>query len=598
MTKRIPATVLAVATASALVLTPVMPGSPVSPLALAQEQADPAAAPTAANNSNIITKTVNTGTPVATAWGGGNDTSLSDFGNIAVSYPEMVEAGETFEVTIQPGQMTTGSEPIGRIKYDIALPDGVTIIGMNASGGSGFGTIGNSSTTNYSVIRVDANGNPSPNGQFARITGSNHQTVNNGPSSNNNDPKAGLSVPKNRTFQLPQVTFTVIAPTEPRDIIFGLRGAGNPAGPKSDANVENTMSYAEDGWFRNDAIFVNAGAAARELVKVNVTRTDIVSQITLNSATLASEAVDENGMLTVNVEARATRQKDDTSLPAGATVQFQSRTAGGEWVNAGEPVALDARYARTSVTVPDVDGQISFRAVLNEYTAQDGYRVLSSESNEKSVEIKADNTTAIVLGDIPASVEPGVEVPLEATYSVEGRPLPQDAKVVVTFKANDKKIGEAEADDEGKATLTHTFEAESAEPVQITAEVAEIVDANSGNRSWPAAKSEPKSITVKTNQRESTTEITSVEADGASSVYRNITARVTVAEDKSLGEDAKVEFWVFNEDFPEGLNLGEGDSKGDGTFTIRSPFLGKRTRQRHCRRCPHHRLRQVQDRMG
>ena len=95
--KRIPATVLAVATASALVLAPATTGSPFAPQAQAQEQSSPA---------SPISKTVNTGAPATTVWGGKLDTDLSNFGSVSVSYPENVEAGETFEVTIQPVSYT------------------------------------------------------------------------------------------------------------------------------------------------------------------------------------------------------------------------------------------------------------------------------------------------------------------------------------------------------------------------------------------------------------------------------------------------------------------------------------------------------------
>ena len=562
--KRIPATVLAVATASALVLAPATTGSPFAPQAQAQEQSSPA---------SPISKTVNTGAPATTVWGGKLDTDLSNFGSVSVSYPENVEAGETFEVTIQPGALSTKREQIGRIKYDIALPANAAITSMTASDGSGFGTIGRSSTTAYTVIRVDKDGNPSASGAYARITSTNHQTVNNGPSWHNNDPKAGLSVPANTPFQLPKVTFTLQAPAETGSIVFGLRGAGQPAGPKNDTNIENTMSFAEDGTWKNDAVYVNAGAAGAELLKVNVVKSDIVSQVSLNQANLTSTTPNENSKLPVSLEARATRQKDDSPLPNDATVQFQSRTADGQWTNIGDPVTIDGNLARTTVEIDDVDGEVFFRAVVAEYTTPNGFKVLSSESDEKSVTVTAENKTTVTLGEVPESVEPGVEVPLTATYTVDGRPLPEGTTPVVVFKANGEEIGQAEVDEEGNATLNYTFDAASEAPVEITAEVAEIVDANAGNRTWPAAASGAKTINVKYNQRESTTTITSpAEGENMGTGFKDITARVDVADDRPIGDDAKVEFWVYNEDFSEGLNMGEGNNNGDGTFTISRPF--------------------------
>ena len=568
ITKRIPATVLAVATASALVLTPATTSYPFAPQAQAQEQ-DKDQAPAATK----VSKTVDTMAPATTVWGGKLDTDLTNLRHVDVSYPENVEVGESFEVTIQPGQMVSGREEVGRIKYDIALPQNVTITDMSVSEGFGFGPIGKNSTAVYSIQRVDEVGNPSPTGQYARISAPSNATVNNGPGAHNDDPKAGLSVPKNTTFRLPKVTFKVTAPEETGTVVFGLRGAGAPAGPKGDENTNNTLSFAEDGVWSNDAVFVNAGPAGAELVKVNVVKTDIVSQITLDKADLASSEPNENGKLSVDLEARATRQKDDSGLPRGAAVQFQFRTAEGEWTDVGEPVAVDGKHARTNVEIDDKDGEVFFRAVQQEYTAADGYKVLSAKSNEKSVDVKAENKTTVALGEVPPSVEPGTEVPLEATYTVEGRQLPDGTKPVVVFKADGEEIGKAEVGEDGKATLTHKFETQSEKPIQLTAEVAEIVNEQSGNRSWPAAKSEPKTISIKTNQRESTTTITSpAEGTKMGTGFQDIIARVEVAEGKPVGEDGKVEFWVYNEDFPDGLNMGEGDNNGDGTFTISRPF--------------------------
>lgn len=56
----------------------------------------------------------------------GSDLTLSP-DDVAVEYPETVLPGQTFTVKIQPGEMRTGGKDTGRMKYDIALPQGVKI---------------------------------------------------------------------------------------------------------------------------------------------------------------------------------------------------------------------------------------------------------------------------------------------------------------------------------------------------------------------------------------------------------------------------------------------------------------------------------------
>ena len=110
----------------------------------------------------------------------GSDLTLSP-DDVAVEYPETVLPGQTFTVKIQPGEMRTGGKDTGRMKYDIALPQGVKISNLRLDGGAS----GLNANPAAVVQRVDAAGKPNANGAFARIWDGAH-SVNNGGQENDN----------------------------------------------------------------------------------------------------------------------------------------------------------------------------------------------------------------------------------------------------------------------------------------------------------------------------------------------------------------------------------------------------------------------------
>ena len=191
---------------------------------------------------------------------------------VDVSYPERVQPGETFTVTIQPGEMATGKKATARMKYDIALPQGVEVSNLRIVEP---GTNLNAEPAAV-VQRVNAAGQPDENGEFARIwDGAN--SVNNG--GNERDdwysglfgsvPRAGLAVEANQQFRLPKIAFDVTAPETPGAVIrTGLRAAGNGTGPAGKGNKDNAVSLlaSQNGArFTTDAVYCHAGDAARAL---------------------------------------------------------------------------------------------------------------------------------------------------------------------------------------------------------------------------------------------------------------------------------------------------------------------------------------------
>ncbi|MDF2899362.1 MAG: hypothetical protein K0Q46_6148, partial [Rhodococcus erythropolis] len=66
----------------------------------------------------------------ATDW----DSSFSD--NLEVTAPTSVRPGEQFTVKLHPGTMRSSDSDTGRIKYDIALPQGATLVSYSLVGDS------------------------------------------------------------------------------------------------------------------------------------------------------------------------------------------------------------------------------------------------------------------------------------------------------------------------------------------------------------------------------------------------------------------------------------------------------------------------------
>lgn len=187
--------------------------------------------------------------------------------NLTVEYPREVNPGETFTVKVQPGTMRTGGKDTGRMKYDVALPEGVAISNLRIDGGAvGF--------NNAPVVqRVNRDGNPDANGAFARIWDGAHSVNNGGDMSDSwrfAGNRAGLQVDRDKEWRFPRIAFEVTAPdTAGATITTGLREAGNGPGPANRENRFNTMSMLARANV-TDAVYCHADASGRTLTSTRV----------------------------------------------------------------------------------------------------------------------------------------------------------------------------------------------------------------------------------------------------------------------------------------------------------------------------------------
>ncbi|KAA0918730.1 hypothetical protein [Dietzia sp. ANT_WB102] len=122
---------------------------------------------------------------------------------VEVSYPETVAPGEFFSVSIHPGEMKPNQTRTGRVTYDITVPENADYLSYEISGQAAGFNSGTAQLTALDPTTVRLWGGTSPQ---------------NGTSTN-----SGLAKTSSAVFRLPEVTFTMRAPsTSDTEITFDL----------------------------------------------------------------------------------------------------------------------------------------------------------------------------------------------------------------------------------------------------------------------------------------------------------------------------------------------------------------------------------------
>ncbi|MDK8791130.1 Ig-like domain-containing protein [Corynebacterium sp. MSK039] len=598
--------------------------------------------------------------------------------NVAVEYPETVLPGQTFTVKVQPGGMRTGGKDTGRMKYDIALPQGVKISNLRLDGGAS----GLNANPAAVVQRVDASGKPNANGAFARIwDGAN--SVNNG--GNENDqwynllfvsvPRAGLAVDRNKSFRLPRIAFDVTAPTTVGSkIVTGLRAAGTSAGPAGKENRDNTLSMLAKANVA-DAVYCTADAAGKTLTSTTValrdtqtefdeTSTDLevtsgegevtlkalvkgtdgqpitegkvefdlgdgqrrtvdvrdgVAELRYTYAELADResvkhkvvarylgvegrtgASEATTTVTVNPKPRTPLKATvdltgevDATAPADGKLPLNLRAAvGAELADpAADPDAdttledgvevvffngdQEIGRAKTAngvaelqTTVPDEPATLQLRAVVADF--ENETQEVSGAEDTLELKVAPVAKTTLRLDKVePALV--GEKRTLSARYEVSAG-SPEGAEVI--FRANGIRVGTAQTDAEGNASVEHGFEQAGLQ--KITAEVREReVD----GRVFSKAVAEPVTFEILTAKEvETGTTLTredvSVDLDATPLTGDAVafTAKVTVEGDEKITEGATVSFF----DGEEFLGTAPvNPTTGEARFEYRFPTRGE-----------------------
>lgn len=179
-------------------------------------------------------------------------TTQSQSGSVIVDAPESIGAGETFEVTIQPGPpiafpgSASGAtvQNVSRIKVDVDVPANATLVEATIVPP---GTSAGLSGVAPNILRVNENGNVDPNGTILRLSG-NNQVIGNSPSSSINS-EGGIVVKatgKNvdgsnnadgyTQFQLPPQVKAVLKAGDSGDVAMKVRTGGSAGAWNNDRN--------------------------------------------------------------------------------------------------------------------------------------------------------------------------------------------------------------------------------------------------------------------------------------------------------------------------------------------------------------------------
>lgn len=346
--------------------------------------------------------------------------------NVAVEYPETVLPGQTFTVKVQPGGMSTGDKDTGRMKYDIALPQGVKISNLRLDGGAS----GLNANPAAVVQRVDASGKPNANGAFARIWDGAH-SVNNGGQEDDRwnwrVNRAGLAVDRNKSFRLPRIAFDVTAPTTVGSkIVTGLRAAGTGAGPAGKENRDNTLSMLAKANVA-DAVYCTADAAGKTLTSTTVALRDTQTEFDETSTDL--EVTSGEGEVTLKALVKGT---DGQPITEGK-VEFDLGDGQRRTVDVRDGVA-ELRYTYAELA----DRESVKHKVVARYLGVEG-RTGASEA-----------TTTV-------TVNPKPRTPLKATVDLTGEvdaTAPADGKLPLNLRAAvGAELADPAADPDADTTL-------------------------------------------------------------------------------------------------------------------------------------------------
>ena len=477
--------------------------------------------------------------------------------SVRVVAPKQVEAGQQFQVVLDPADMTTNSgSDFGRIKMDFALPDNLEITKIEATGATGT----YAGMSNPVAVRINAAGAPDPNGKFVRIWGG--ATVNNSPSAATNSPKSGWRVKESSTFSAPTLTLTAKAPANGagRTLDFGTRSAGTAA---TRGGNDNFMSFAQDDLIADDDYWCGADAASAKLASVQVVRAGSEIAFSETQLDLITGATDAQFKATVSTNSA------DKQLLTRGDVEFY---VDGQKVGSSKPDANGvATYSYTFPNLQDRD-PVSYK-VTAKFVGVEGRITPSSTTEDLTV-----NVNPIPLKDVNTPVTlkvnrlagSGDQRParLVATLNPDnGRQLPEGAKV--EFLRDGVSLGTVDVKNNSAQFIDRepTIGAEN-QTLRYTVKFPGLIDEQNldsermGAR-YLASESEPVEYSINgENATNTKLEVSSEEIGFGDEV--ELKATLTKTGDDQVIAGQTIEF------LNNGLFLGEATTGEDGVAVLRT----------------------------
>ncbi|MEJ9078626.1 Ig-like domain-containing protein [Gordonia malaquae] len=435
---------------------------------------------------------------------------------MVVSAPATVAPGEQFTIKMQAGSLVMPDANIGRLKYDFKVPTGVTVESAAIVPGTAVGLGGQTPT----LFRVNSAGQVDAAGEYFRITGDGHLTINNGPNGKDNDPGKGLQVNKNVQWKTPQIAIVAKASmTEGTHIKTGIRTGDDTAAIKADST---SISFGDT---RNVVDKTATYCVAAGDGRGALSDTEVVDPAV--RTTVALDVPDNAG---VGQEVALKANLDPSN--AEGKVQFKDGSD-----DIGGPVTVHNGVAILDHTFT-TRGDHDIKAV---FTADAGFR--DAVSAVKTVTVKTATTTTLT---VPAAARVGEDVEFTANVS------PDEATGTVQFKEGTTDLGAPEPVVNGKATITRKYDEAGSHTIKA------VFNATGH---FADSESDAKTVTVK----DADFATTAVVIDPMDAVTGESTAlRATV---RPIPDGGEVEFFV------DGASVGKADvGTGDGVAVLAHTF--------------------------
>ena len=217
---------------------------------------------------------------------------------VNIDAPKSVRIGEEFRAgfSIDPVEVELPSLPANakmqsasRLKLDMALPAGVEFLGAEIDESK-------SNLKGMKILQVDAAGNPSPTGEFLRVTSSDNATIGNGPNSSRSS-EGGIKYTLNGSkidLRFPEITLRLKAKTAGEKAL-GVRTRGEAGTFARDENFLTMLGKVS-------APFVGTIWAPVQCSP----RASAGAPLDTRAAKLASVTVEDASEVTLNLEATGT----------------------------------------------------------------------------------------------------------------------------------------------------------------------------------------------------------------------------------------------------------------------------------------------------
>lgn len=337
---------------------------------------------------------------------------------VNIDAPKSVRIGEEFRAgfSIDPVEVELPSLPLGakmesasRLKLDMALPAGVEFLGAEIDESK-------SNLKGMKVLQVDADGNPSPTGEFLRVTSADNATIGNGPKSSRNS-EGGIKYTLNGSkidLRFPEITLRLKAKTAGEKAL-GVRTRGEAGTFARDENFLTMLGKVS-------APFVGTIWAPVQCSP----RASAGAPLDTRAPKLASVTVEDASEVTLNLEA------------SGSPVAGQPATLSARLEPAAEGT-VEFTSGSLKASAPVVDGVATAKLTFP-ITGEHEVKANFQPKNSGEFKPATATTTVTVAGqDATLNVEVPENAPARSRVEVKAT-VAQGAEGTVRFRLGDSTV--------------------------------------------------------------------------------------------------------------------------------------------------------------